>query len=254
VSTELDVRPDRSVSAEITRLIGRISDDATDPSGRAAPLRRSLGRLAVALTTSARAAGARAVTGGRWLSDLIVEVAPHLLIRDAATLRAAYPGRAGDDIADALVRTASRTTAAIGAAGGALAAAEFLTPPALLGLPVQLVAETLAVVAVELRLIGELHELYGRPVTGPPAKRAADLVTAWARRRGIDPLSGGFAGALGLAARRELRSRVMRRLGRNLTTFAPFLAGAVAGAGVNRRETVALADRVLADLRRAPRR
>lgn len=234
----------RSWDEELVQLIQRLStgDDETT-------LRRTIIRLVAALGSSARAAGTMAVAGGRWLADLVVEVAPGLQIRDLETLRAAYDGKTGDELAEALVRAASRTTAAVGAAGGAIAAAEFAAPPALFGIPMQLAAETLLVVAVEIRLIGELHEVYGRPIPGTTRARATALVTAWIRRRGVDPLSGGVAGVLGAAARRELRSRVMRRLGRNVTTLAPFLAGAVAGAEVNRRETLALAERVLADVR-----
>ena len=40
----------------------------------------------------------------------------------------------------------------------------------------------------------------------------------------------------------------MRRLGRNLSTLAPFLAGALAGAELNRRETKALGEALLRDL------
>jgi hypothetical protein len=54
---------------------------------------------------------------------------------------------------------------------------------------------------------------------------------------------------LGTAAKRELRSHVLRRLGRSTTTLAPFLAGAVAGAEDNRRATRALGEALLAELR-----
>jgi hypothetical protein len=42
----------------------------------------------------------------------------------------------------------------------------------------------------------------------------------------------------------------MRRAGRNVTTFAPFFTGAVAGAELNRRETRHLGDALVTDLRR----
>jgi hypothetical protein len=58
---------------------------------------------------------------------------------------------------------------------------------------------------------------------------------------------------LGTAARQQLRMRVLRRLGRNVTTMAPFLAGAVAGAELNRRETRKLGDALCKDLRRTRR-
>ena len=125
-------------------------------------------------------------------------------------------------------------------------AAELAAPPALLATPVQLAAETLAVVAVELRLLGELHEVYGQPMAGPPSARATELLTTWVRRRALE--GGGGSLLLGAAARRELRKRVLKRLGSSVATLAPFLAGAVAGAEVNRRETRKLGEAVAKDL------
>jgi hypothetical protein len=45
-----------------------------------------------------------------------------------------------------------------------------------------------------------------------------------------------------------VRRRVIRRTARSLTALAPFLAGAVAGAEINRRGTRTLAAGVLRDL------
>jgi hypothetical protein len=106
------------------------------------------------------------------------------------------------------------------------------------------------VVAIELKLVAELHEVYGRAAVGTPAVRTAAYLGAWTRRRGIDPFAGG-AGLTGLvsgAARRELRRRVMRRAGGNVATMLPFMAGAVAGASLNSRETRKLGQRIAKDL------
>jgi hypothetical protein len=244
------------VSRQVTDLVRRLSgpEQAGPPSadsvgsgpvgrlGRA----RLIAQLTAALTTSARAAGVGAVAGGRWLTDLVEEIAPHVTIRDLATLEKTY-GCEGDALAEAVVRSASHTTAALGAAAGALAAAELAAPPTLLATPVQLAAETVAVVAVELRMLGELHEVYGIELTGNQRDRAMSLLTTWVRRRALEGGAGSLL--LGAAARRELRKRVMRRLGENVTTLAPFLAGAVAGAEVNRRETRKLGEAVVKDLR-----
>ena len=153
-------------------------------------------------------------------------------------------------LADALVRNAARTTAAIGAAAGALSAVELAAPPTLLAAPVQVAAGTLAVVAVELKLLAELHVTYGRAPVGSRGQVATAYLTAWVSGRGINPTGGGpgLASVLGSAARQQLRSRVVRRLGRNVTTLAPFLVGALAGAELNRRETRKLAESVLRDL------
>jgi len=228
-------RPDR----ELPELVARLSrDEPMDTRARAG----LLGRLAAVLARSLGSAGVGAFATGRWLVDVVLEVAPQVPVRSRETLRDQYPGRSEDDVATALLSAATKATAAVGAAGGALAAVEFVAPPTLLGAPVQLAAETVAVVAIELKLVAELHEVYGHAQPGTPA--------AWAARRGIDPLAGGgLAGVLGGAARRQLRSRLLRRAGRNATTFAPFLAGAVAGAELNRRDTRNLGEKMIADLR-----
>ncbi|HEX7168964.1 MAG TPA: hypothetical protein VF230_18445 [Acidimicrobiales bacterium] len=217
---------------------------------------RSIGRVARALSLSARLAGARAVTSGRWLATTFIDLAPRIKVRDAATLTAHYDGLAGAALADALIRNASRASGAVGAASGAVMSAEHFVPPAWVTMPFELVVETLAVAAIELKLVAELHEVYGRPVTGTPADRASALVRAWAERRGVSPATltrpGGLADALGRGTRHELvrvvRRRLLARLGRNMSSLAPLFAGAVAGGMVNRSATRALGEAVVRDL------
>src|SRR5262249_28633723 len=114
---------------------------------------RALALLARALTGSARAAGLWAVAGGRWLSDELAELAQRIPVRDLAALRAHHPGCGDEEIAQTLVTHAARTTAAIGAAAGALATAEYAAPPTLLAAPVQIAAESLAVAAAAVKLV-----------------------------------------------------------------------------------------------------
>ena len=199
-----------------------------------------LGRLAVLLARQ-----------GRRLADAVIDIAPHIPVRDRATLHRHFPGMSDEQIAAQLIATAARTTAAVGAAGGLLSSVEIAAPPTLLSAPVQVAAETVAVVAIEMKLVAELHEVFGHGVAGTPAVRGAAYLGAWARRRGLDPLAlgGSFNGIIGGAARRELRQRLLRRAGRNAATVVPFLAGAVAGASLNRRETVRLGEKIAADLR-----
>ena len=232
---------------EVGELVGRLSERDLDPRERGQLLTRLTGLLAGGF----RAAGARAAVSGRWLADLVDQVAPHIPVRDLPTLRSHHGGLSGDELAAALVRSATIATAGVGAAGGALAAVQHAAPPTLLAAPVQLTAETLAVVAVELKLVAELHVVYGRAPVGTGSQLAATYVGAWAAKRGIDHASGvpALGLVLGAAARQQLRRRLARRLGRNLSTLAPFLTGAVAGAELNRRETRSLGDALVADLR-----
>ncbi len=235
--------------AEVGELVARLAtEEKADEESRS----RLLGRLSAALVRSARAAGAKSLAGGRWLTDLFTEeIAPRIPIRDRETLIRHHRGLQGEDLADALERVAVNTTTAAGAAGGALAAVQFTAPPLLLSAPAQIVAETIVVAAVEVKLIGELHEVYGAPARGGQLQRTSGYLVSWARRRGIDPTQSveSLTAALGTAARTALRNRLMKLLGRHLTTLGPYLTGAVAGATLNRAGTRALARAVREDLR-----
>ncbi|HUP84946.1 MAG TPA: hypothetical protein VM143_04675 [Acidimicrobiales bacterium] len=216
----------------------------------------SLLRIARLLASSARQAGARAVTSGQWLASTLIDVAPRIPIRDLSVLEAQNGGLSGAALAGELIRRASVSSAAIGGVSGAVMSAETFAPPAWIAMPFELVVETIAVAVIELKLVGELHEVYGRPVTGTGAERTVSLVKAWAERRGVTAMAlrtpGGVADALGKGTRNELvrlvRRRLLARLGRNLSSLAPLLAGAVAGAEVNRRATRSLGEAVVRDL------
>ncbi len=232
---------------EVAEVVGRLSEGDLDRGERG----RLLARLTSLLAGGVRTAGARAAVTGTWLTGVVTEVAPHVAVRDLPTLRQHHGGRTGDELAEELVRTASLATAGVGAAGGALAALQHAAPPSLLAAPVQLAAETVAVVAIELKLVAELHVVYGRAPIGPAGQVAAGYLSSWAAKRGIDGPEGmpGLGVVLGAAARAQLRRRVVRRMGRNMSTLAPFLAGAAAGAELNRRETRSLGQALKGELR-----
>lgn len=223
-------------------------------SGGASP--SNMVKLARTLGRSAKAAGAGAVASGRWLAEWAVDNAPRIPIRDQVTLVADHGGLVGRPLADELIRKASRASAAVGAATGAVMSAEELLPPAWVSLPVELMVETLAVAAIEMKLVGELHEAFGHPVPGSPGQRGTSLVRAWAERRGVTAAAmastAGFTEIFGQGTRKEIvrlvRRRLLRRMGRNLATVGPFLAGAATGAEVNRRATRSLGDAVVRDL------
>lgn len=235
--------PDR----EVAELVGRLVEPG-DMGG--AERRRLLGRLTAALARGSTRAKATGVGRGRWLADVFTAVAPRIPIRDLATLSEHHHGLTSEALADDLVRTAAKATMTVGAVGGALAAAEFAAPPLLLSAPAQLVAETLVVAAIEVKLLAELHEVYGVRVPGTGTQRAMVFVAAWSRQRGVDPMSpASVTLALGAATKTALRNRLMRTLGRHLTTLGPFLTGAVAGGALNRVATRKLASVVRDDLR-----
>jgi hypothetical protein len=226
--------------------IAELADAGLDAAGR----RQALGRLAGEIRGRGVSDLFKPKAAIKWVADAVGDVVPHLPIRDRATLRGHFPGLSDDEISARLVRNAARATAAIGAAGGGVAAVEWVATPTLLTAPVLLAAETVAVVAVEIKLIGELHELYGQPIQGAVAHRTINLITSWAQRRGVNPMMPGVAVVLGTAARKELRDRLLRRFGRNLTSYGPLLTGAAVASYLNRRATLSLAEQIRKDLGR----
>jgi hypothetical protein len=244
----LDGGPTRGSGDRLGELVVRLTDP-NQPGGRREQ-GRALAALTGALGSSARGAGRASVLGGRWLTDLLIDTAPRIPLRDLVTLQTQYPGLTADELAESLVSTAAKATAAVGAAGGALAAVEFAAPPALLTAPVQIAAETLLVAVIEMKLIAELHEVYGVGVVGTPRERATAYLLSWTNRRGIDPLDpSSLRFSMGSTAKRAVRRRLIRRAGRNLTTLGPLMSGAVAGSVINHRETKRLGEEIRRDLR-----
>ena len=192
-----------------------------------------------------RAARQRAGTGTGWFTAQVVAMAPRLRVRNGAMLRAQFHGKNTEDIADALIVGASRASGAVGAAVGAWAAL-----PALPAFPVELVTETLALVGIELKLIAELHEVYGMAPPGNAADRATAYIGAWTHRRGVLVAPGGLILVAGSPLGRRLRLRLAARTGRSAFSLAPLFTGAAAGALLNSRETRRLGLDVRADLRR----
>src|SRR3954453_15172851 len=175
--------------AEVTDLVRQLSGgDPAEPLSRGMRARR-ISQLSASLASSSRAAGSRAVLTGHWLTDLVEQVAPHLTIRDRATLERTYQCT-GDELAAVVTRSASRVTAGLGAAAGALAATELVAPPTLMAVPVQVAAETLTVIAVELKLRGEPHETYGLPIHVTAPVRAGTLLSSWTGGRAFEPGAG----------------------------------------------------------------
>jgi hypothetical protein len=257
-------RAGRLLADTVSGLVGGGSGPAADGRGStAATLRDVVAAVAAAGSRAGRGARGAAPSGpddggggsrtpSALLGDLLATAVPRLPIRDAARLRAAHPGATDDEIADALVSRAATLTAGIGAATGGLSAARWLTPASLLALPFELGAETVLTAAVEVVLLGELHELYGRPAPGDARDRALAYLSSWTRQRAVeDSPVPGLGAVLGAAGLRTLSRRMTRRMARGVPGAAPFLVGAALGGRANRQAVEALARRVLADLRRS---
>ncbi|MFD5070222.1 hypothetical protein ACFWNC_20140 [Streptomyces sp. NPDC058369] len=179
------------------------------------------------------------------IADLIIHIAPRVPVRDLATLRKHFPGLGPEEIADRLVAGASRATATVGAGIGA--AAMMPVPPAMFA---ELAAEITGVAAIEMKLVAELHELYGRRPPGNIGRRSTAYLTAWTEERGIEVTRpASVDAALSGRMKRELRRQIMKRTVRDLPSLIPFMIGAAVGASMNRRDTRKLAERVRKDLR-----
>ncbi len=248
-----DVAWSESADRELAVLLGRLAESAEDGEAGSEDDRLVFlwGQVAAALLRSARLAGAGAVTSGRWMADQVIAAAPHLPVRDGHTLSSHYRGLEGEALADAVIRNAVRATAGIGVAGGALSAVKWFAPVSLITIPIQLAVESLAVAAIEIKLVGELHEVYGSAVRGTPTQRGLAYATAWANRRGVTSLDPTIIPAgLGLVARQRVQRRLLVSIGRGTGTVAPLLLGAAYGGWVNHRTTQSLSDTLRTDLRR----
>ena len=220
----------RSVADRTTATVVSAADSARRGAGSA---RRQAGR-----------AGRSVTSGMNWLSAQVLAMGPRLRIRDQATLRAQFPGQSDDDIAQRLIERAARAAAAVGASTGAAAAL-----PVLPAFPAEVAAETLAVVGIELKLVAELHEVYGMAAPGSGTERARAYLGSWATRRGVYQVDGSLLLVAGSPLARQLTRRLAARIRRSTFALAPLFTGAIAGAIFNRRETRRLGRQLRDELR-----
>jgi len=195
----------------------------------------------------ARATGRGLRVGGRGLVDEVLAYGAKLPVRDRAALRGQFPGLSPDQVAEALVRGAAQATSAVGAAVGVWAVV-----PVVPAFAVEIAAETVAVVGIELKLVAELHELYGLGVPGSVLERTSAYLVAWGDRRGAAAVPGGLVLAVGSPLRKRVAHRLAQRAGRSAVSLGPLLTGAAAGALFNRRATRRVGRSVLGRLREDP--
>jgi hypothetical protein len=249
--------PETDISLRAAQVAADVTE-AEQPQER----RRLASSFAKAASSGARAAGrgTRVVRGGvsarsaarrganagtGYLVAQVITMAPRLRVRNQAALQARFPGKAPDEIAQALIEGAARASAAVGGAGGVVSVL-----PVLPAFPAEVVAETLVVVGIEIKLVAELHEAYGTPASGRFPERMSAYVAAWTHRRGVSMIPGGVIFAAGSPLTRLLRRRLAARAGRSAFSLGPLLTGAAAGAILNGRETRRLGNNIRNDLLR----
>lgn len=247
---------------EVTTAALQAVSEATDTGGGRRLRRRLAGRLsgrrsgqnAIGQLRTAIAGAARrgaqvtrqgVTSGGRWLSAQVLAMAPRIPVRDVRALRAQFPGKSPDELAGALIEGAAKAAAAVGAAVGAWAVLPFLPAAG-----AEIAAETLAVVGIEVKLVAELHEVYGMRAPGGVVDRMTAYVGAWSSRRGVRLAPSGLIIAAGSPLGRQLQRRLAARAGRSVFSLGPLFTGAAAGAIINRRETRKLGHAIRDDLRK----
>ena len=231
----------RGIRGRVRRLLARRPTRAESVRG----IRRLRTALADAARRGAQVTGRGVSVGGRWLSAQVLAMAPRLPVRDRATLRAQFPGLSPDELASALIDGATRASGAVGTAVGAWAVLPFLPAAG-----IEITTETLAVVGIEIKLVAELHEVYGQAPPGGVVDRMTAYVGAWAQRRGVGLAPGGLVLAAGSPIARQLQRRLAARAGRSIFSLGPLLTGAIAGGMINRRETRKLGRILGEDLRK----
>jgi hypothetical protein len=230
---------EEDMPGQLARLAGELAE--ADPPRR----RRALAAARRGVSRGGTVSWHGARSAGQWLGEQVLAMAPRIPVRDAATLRRQYPGKTPEELADILIRGAGRSAAGIGAAVGAASVL-----PVMPAMPVEIATETLALVGIELKLIAELHEVYGLRAPGPAMERMTAYVGSWARRRGVVGLApGGVLLAIGSPLRRRLQRRLLARAGRSATSLGPLLTGVAAGAWLNQHETRKLGQEIRDDLR-----
>jgi len=192
-----------------------------------------------------RAVRRRAGDGTSYLVNQVIEMTPRLRVRDRAALQARFPNLSPEEIADELIEGAAHASAAAGGCAGLVSAL-----PVLPAFPAEVLAETLVVVGIEIKLVAELHEAYGVPAPGKLPARMSAYLAAWAHRRGVSMIPGGVIFAAGSPVMKLLRRRLAARAGRSAFSLGPLLTGAAAGAILNGRETRKLGQQIRRDLRR----
>jgi hypothetical protein len=239
-----------AVARSAARTVRRGTTIARRDSGAVAPVDdgRKDGIVWRGTRVVRRSAGLAASTFAMvvtWLTGQVMAMGPRLKIRDTETLRGQFPGKTDDEIAELLIDHAARATGAVGGATGAWAALPWL--PAF---PAEIAAETLSITGIEIKLVAELHEVYGLGVTGTATERGRAYIASWAHRRGVYMVPGGLllVGASPLAG--QVRRRLAARVRRSAFSLAPLFTGAVAGVMINSRETQKLGGQIRDDLRR----
>ena len=102
-------------------------------------------------------------SGTRWLASQVLALAPRLPVQDQAHVAARVPGQSADELADALIESASRASSAVGAAVGV-----WSVLPVAPAFPAEIVTET-SLVGMRSSSSPNCTRSRDRPPATPPA-------------------------------------------------------------------------------------
>src|SRR4051812_41628909 len=93
--------PDVRTSGRACAILESVEDDdGLEELARGDTSPAAMRKVARTLTRSARSAGAGAVTSGRWLANIVVDLAPRIPVRSRAVLVEQHHGLAGAALAE----------------------------------------------------------------------------------------------------------------------------------------------------------
>ena len=194
----------------------------------------------------------QAIIAATRLRDVATGIAPRLPIRDRSTLEDHLKLRDPERMAHAIVKNAANATAVAGSIGGFLVITSRTGPGLILSIPLRVATETLVVAAIELKMIGELHEIYDQPLEGSATQRGTTALKLWASYRGLDVTDTGgiFQTVTEIARRPTTRRAAASVTGKALGGRGLRLGAGVVGAIENHKSSMSLGDQVRAELRR----
>jgi len=194
----------------------------------------------------------QALVAAARLRDVATGIAPRLPIRDRSTLEDHLKLRDPELMAHAIVKNAANATAVAGSIGGFLVITSRTGPGLILSIPLRVATETLVVAAIELKMIGELHEIYDQPLEGSATQRGTTALKLWASYRGLDVTDTGgiFQTVTEIARRPTTRRAAASVTGKALGGRGLRLGAGVVGAIENHKSSMSLGDQVRAELRR----
>jgi len=194
----------------------------------------------------------QALVAATRLRDVATGIAPRLPIRDRSTLEDHLKLRDPELMAHAIVKNAANATAVAGSIGGFLVITSRTGPGLILSIPLRVATETLVVAAIELKMIGELHEIYDQPLEGSATQRGTTALKLWASYRGLDVTDTGgiFQTVTEIARRPTTRRAAASVTGKALGGRGLRLGAGVVGAIENHKSSMSLGDQVRAELRR----